>query len=223
MRLRLSRLVPPPKLKRFLPYRDLPVAILDIGCGNHSPTMTKHWFPRSTYCGLDLERYNNSPEDLKAIDQFYKADLREDLLKQIPDEHFDIILMAHVVEHIPNGEDVICRLSRKLKLGGRIYVETPSERSAVLPSGVDCLNFYDDPTHVRLYTGQELESACTAAGLDVVAAGLRRDMLWMAVGLALIPKQLSSFARYRKPFGPGLWDWLGFAQFVEAVKPPKLA
>ena len=33
MRLRLSRLVPPPKLKRFLPYRDLPVAILDIGCG----------------------------------------------------------------------------------------------------------------------------------------------------------------------------------------------
>lgn len=85
------------------------------------------------------------------------------------------------------------------------------------------MNFYDDPTHVRLYTGQELESACTAAGLDVVAAGLRRDMLWMAVGLALIPKQLSSFARYRKPFGPGLWDWLGFAQFVEAVKPPKLA
>jgi 2-polyprenyl-3-methyl-5-hydroxy-6-metoxy-1,4-benzoquinol methylase len=223
MRPRLSRFVPPPKLKRFLAYRKLPVAILDVGCGNHSPTMTKHWFPRSTYYGLDVQLYNNSLEDLQAIDQFYEADLREDSLEQIPDGHFDIILMVHVVEHITNGEDVICRLSRKLKPGGRIYVETPSERSATLPSGMDCLNFYDDPTHVRLYTQTELELACTAAGMRVVAAGLRRDMLWMVVGLALLPKQLSSLARHGKLFGPGLWDWLGFAQFVEALKPTEHA
>jgi SAM-dependent methyltransferase len=181
--------------------------------------MTKHWFPDSKYCGLDIERYNNSPDDLAAIDDFYKLDLQRDSLSVIPSGYFDLVLLVHVVEHLSNGEHVVKELAKKLKPGGSLYIETPSERSLKLPSGVDCLNFYDDPTHVRLYRLNELINACREAGLQIKASGLRRDIAWMLVGLAMFPKQILSLVKHRKPFGPGLWDLVGFAHFVEAARP----
>ena len=47
--------------------------ILDIGCGNGSPTLTKRWFPGCHYAGADIQRYNLSDADVAAMDEFYPA------------------------------------------------------------------------------------------------------------------------------------------------------
>jgi len=53
---------------RFVRGKLAPGArILDIGCGNNSPTVTKKWFPGCHYAGADIQRYNNSDADLAAI------------------------------------------------------------------------------------------------------------------------------------------------------------
>ncbi len=212
-------LLMPPKLKPFRRLRGENVAILDVGCGNHSPSVAKHWFPTAAYHAIDCVVYNNTPDDVTAIDSFYCLDLQTSSLDEVPDDHFDAIIMAHVIEHVTNGEDVIRALARKLKPGGRIYVECPSEQSLKLPSGVDSLNFHDDPSHVRLYSLPVLRRACEDSGLRVLQAAVRRDPVWMCVGLLQLPRQVKALIGQHKPYGPGLWDLLGFAHFVLAERP----
>src|SRR5690606_34531212 len=107
--------------------------------------------------GVDRDRdYNNKVEDFKLMDQFFQIDLTTLQFDQIPDNHYDAIMMAHVIEHLPNGTEVIAQLIPKLKKGGLIYIEYPGLRSTKLPSKKGTLNFYDDDTHCRIYTQVEL-------------------------------------------------------------------
>lgn len=46
--------------------------LLDIGCGNHSPQLTKLYFPKVNYYGLDITNYNNDEIDFKVMKQFYQ-------------------------------------------------------------------------------------------------------------------------------------------------------
>ena len=44
--------------------------------------------------------------------------------------------MNHVIEHIVNGIEIVEALSKKIKSGGRIYIETPSVKSlSAKPAG----------------------------------------------------------------------------------------
>lgn len=208
----------PPKLKPFLGLRNEAIAILDVGCGNHSPTMTKYWFPRSSYYGLDVQVYNNDENDLSAMSGFYQCDLQKGDLSILPDCSFDVIIMGHVIEHLTNGEQVIAALATKLKPGGQLYIECPSERSLRLPSAVDSLCFYDDPSHLRLYSLKELTRACEEAGLVVLRSSLRRDTTWAILGILMAWKHVSALIHHGKLYGPALWDLLGFAHFVLAER-----
>ena len=65
---------------------------------------------------------------------------------RLADNHYDLIILSHVIEHINNGLDVVERLSKKLKFGGHIYIEYPSLKSLQLPSAQGSLHFCDDDT-----------------------------------------------------------------------------
>jgi SAM-dependent methyltransferase len=214
---RLSHYLSPFKFQYFL-REEIPVRrILDVGCGNHSASVTKYWFPRTSYFGIDRDEYNNSSEDYALMDGFIQADLDVDSLESIESRSFDLVIMSHVIEHLQNGERALSHLVTKLCPGGYFYIECPSERSLHLPSGVDCLNFYDDPTHIRVYN---LPQVCAEAGLEVVKSGIRRDWIRALLGVTvLLPKQVVSLVRKKKLYGPALWDLLGFAQYVIARFP----
>ncbi|HNA18050.1 MAG TPA: class I SAM-dependent methyltransferase, partial [Ferruginibacter sp.] len=133
-------------------FGNQPFRLLDIGAGNHSATKVKRVFPQCEYHGVDLERdYNNSEEDFKRMTAFYEMDLTQLDFSPIPDNYYDAIVMAHVIEHLHNGDAVIRGLLPKLKSGGYMYLEYPGEKSTRLPSMRGSLNFKDDPTHVRVY------------------------------------------------------------------------
>lgn len=55
--------------------RNKPIKILDVGCGNRSPQLTKKYFPYCEYHGIDREIYNLTETDLKLMDKFYILDL----------------------------------------------------------------------------------------------------------------------------------------------------
>src|ERR1700733_5465731 len=107
--------------------------ILDVGCGNNSPSTTKQWFPGCHYSGVDVERYNNNDDDLAAMDAFYPVGVDGSGYSAIPDSSFDLILLHHVVEHMPKPEPILKSLCSKLKPGGYIWVAFPSLRSLSLP------------------------------------------------------------------------------------------
>jgi ubiquinone/menaquinone biosynthesis C-methylase UbiE len=190
--------------------------LLDIGAGNNSATNTKKWFPNCTYHGVDRNRdYNNSEADFQLMDQFYEIDLTELQFDAIPDNHYDAIMMAHVIEHLPNGTDVIKALIPKLKKGGLIYIEYPGIKSTTLPSKKGTLNFFDDDTHCRIYSKIELYNTLMTVDCQPLKGGTRRDIQ----NIFLIPiKLVHNKIKYGYVMGSIFWDLLGFAEFVLAKR-----
>ena len=202
-------------IKRRLSQKD-EVKILDIGCGSDMPGIAARAFPHGVYHGVDIAPPRS--EALRHIDQFFQLDLTTTDFTEIPNGFYDAILMSHVIEHIMNGESVIQALAPKLKAHGVVYAEFPSVRSLGLPTGTGTLQFCDDETHVRVYEISEVANAMLSAGLTVVNAGTRRDWVRIALAPTAIPLQLHTMFTTGHLHARGLWDILGFASFVVAIK-----
>ena len=198
-------------------FGSRPFRLLDVGAGNHSASLAKRWFPNSHYAGIDRERgYNNDAADFAAMDEFFELDLTQLEFDAIPDGTYDALLLAHVIEHLANGDEVLRNLVPKLKPGGLVYVEFPGPRSLTLPSRKGTLNFHDDPTHVRLFTAAEVAGILRRRGLRILEAGTRRD----PIGILMLPVHAWN-ARRAHGYVPGgvFWDLFGFAERVLAERP----
>ena len=186
--------------------------LLDIGAGNHSASKTKKWFPNCEYHGLDLNKnYNNDENDFKLMKSFYELNLEDLNLDIVPNAHFDFIMMAHVIEHLKNGEDVLVKLLAKLKPGGYLYVEYPGIRSTRLPRMKGTLNFFDDETHVRVYSLTELYNLFLKNNTEIIKGGTRRYM----PNILMMPlKVIHNLIKYGKILPSIFWDFFGFAEFI---------
>jgi len=197
-------------------FGSRPFRLLDIGAGNHSASKTVSLFPACEYYGVDISKdYNNSPEDFRAMSGFFEMDLTKLDFSILPDHFFDGIWLVHVIEHLHNGDLVIGGLMQKLKPGGFMYVEYPGPKSTKLPSMQGTLNFYDDPTHVRIYSVSELAKLFEGNGFRVLRRGTRRNFYF----LAAMPLRI--FGRWiggKKLQGNFFWDLLGFAEFIYVQK-----
>ena len=82
------------------------------------------------------------------------------------------------------------------------------------------LNFWDDPSHVRIYSPEELSGVFRSTGMTVVRAGTRRDPARL-----LLTPMLALYQRWRLGYVPGgvFWDLFGFAETVTAMKPQSSA
>ena len=197
-------------------FGSKPFRLLDIGAGNHSATKAKRVFPLCEYHGVDMEKdYNNDQEDFNQMAAFYEMDLTKLDFKSIPDNYFDGIWMVHVIEHLYNGDEVIKLLLPKLKPGGYMYVEYPGKRSTTLPSMYGTLNFKDDPTHVRIYSVEELSVLFAASQCMVLNSGTRRNAWFM---LAMPFRIVMSLVKGKKIQGNIFWDLLGFAEYLWVQK-----
>jgi SAM-dependent methyltransferase len=196
--------------------RRLPVQaprILDIGCGNNSPTTTKHWFPGCHYSGADIARYNNSDEDTAAIDTFYPLSIDGSGYSAIPDSSYDFIILHHVIEHMEVPGPILAIICSKLKPGGYIWIAFPSLRSLSLPSAEGSLQFCDDPTHVYVPDVREVSNILLANGVKVLNAGRSKDFVRALIGAAIFPWALLRRVLTGK-LPKGLWYILGFEDHV---------
>ena len=152
------------------------IRILDIGCGNNSPSVTKHWFPGCHYTGADIQRYNLGGADDAAMDAFYLLGADGSGYSAIPGASYDLVILNHVLEHMTEPAPILAALCAKLKPGGYIWIAFPSLRSLGLPSSEDeTLQFCDDPTHVYLPDIREVANVLLANGVKVLHAGPSRE------------------------------------------------
>ncbi len=151
--------------------------------------------------------------------QFQQADLERDRLPWAAGS-MDAITCMQLVEHLRDLTMLLQEAARLLKPGGRIYFETPHPKSLTLSSpperavGTFTLNFFDDPTHVRLVTLGALAQQVRAAGLEVVSSGISRSWLLAAAYplFFFLPASRQKFtARVH---------WLGWSACLIARRPP---
>jgi SAM-dependent methyltransferase len=190
--------------------------ILDIGCGNRSPSLTKKWFPACHYSGVDIQRYNLGDDDIAAMDEFFLVGVDGSGYDAIPDASYDLVILNHVVEHMSNPAPILTKLCGKLKPGGYVWIAFPSLRSLSLPHSVDeTLNFCDDPTHVYLPDVGEIANVLLANGVSIVHAGRSREgFLTSLADCFKLVKRLAIRALTGKFSGRGLWYVLGFEDHV---------
>lgn len=190
--------------------------ILDIGCGNGSPSLTKRWFRDCHYAGADIQRYNLSEADDAAMDAFFPIATDGSGYKAIPEASYDFILLNHVVEHMADPAPIVAALCKKLKPGGYIWIAFPSLRSLALPSSADeTLQFCDDPTHIRVPCVREMSNVLLAHGVKVLHAGRSREGLFTTLAdLFKLGKRLAGKLITGKFSGRGMWYLLGFEDHV---------
>jgi SAM-dependent methyltransferase len=213
----LDMLLAQPKLKILKMATDARFTVLDVGSGNASVSKMKRMYPNCIYHGVDrVTDYSAADGGSQRMDRFFQIDLESGTgLDDIPAGYYDVIIIAHVVEHLRNGLEVVAALLPKLKSGGCIYIEFPSARSLSLPSMRGCLNFSDDPTHVRVYDVREFANVLLDNGCRIVRGGRRRD--WAKI--VLLPFLMARSAMQKGGLQASVfWDLLGFADYIYARK-----
>jgi SAM-dependent methyltransferase len=163
---------------------------------------------------VDLD---GSPERYPAGSQFQRANLETERLRW-PDASMDAITCMHLVEHLHEIDWLVKECARLLKPGAKVYIETPHPKSLALPSlkaspaGSFTLNFYDDPTHVRVVDVETLAQAVRRAGLQVVASGTSRNWVFASAWPVYFFRPDS-----RQKFTSRI-HWLGWSAYVIAAR-----
>lgn len=192
--------------------------LLDVGCGNESCAITRHWISNVTYHGIDRENYG-STTDYEKMDRFFKIDLDKENLNDVLDNTYNAVIMSHVIEHLRTGDRVLRELTKKMKNGGIIYIEFPSIRSFSLPSAKGTLNFCDDPTHVRVYDVKEIANILLSEGFRIHRGGRKLDWIRLILVTPLgLLYNCYHYLRYGILSTKGLWELTGFADYVVAEK-----
>lgn len=210
----------PPRLLAVRPKLSAPGArILDVGCGNHSPSITKRYFPGCVYHGIDSGGWNLDARDEAAMDKFFQVDLEEpNGLDAVENATYDAVICSHLLEHLADPYAVVEKLARKLKPGGLMYIEVPAQKSLNLPKAVDgygpikgCLNFWDDPTHKTMVELDKVVDILEKSGCSVQRPRPRR----MARRIALLPLYMIAGMILRGYIPTSVvWDVTGFAQWI---------
>lgn len=154
------------------------------------------------------------PEKYPAGCDFQRCDFVQDKLPW-PDRSVDAITCMHVVEHLDDLPNLLTEIARLLKPGGRVYFETPHPKTVDLPSakGKFTLNFYDDPTHIRVVTMTDLAEKLTRTTLQPGATGISRNWIFAAAHpcFSLLPES-------RKRFTARV-HWIGWSAYLVARQP----
>ena len=185
--------------------------VLDVGCGDRAPYSTYEYYPNVEYSGID---YREVP-GISAMYAFYKYNIDGNDLADVPNNKYDVIILSHIIEHVNSGQKLLATLTKKLKSGGIIYIETPSERSLHLPSYYGTLNFYDDSTHTRVYSLTEMKDILQQNGCRILKSRIRHN-LKKIIFLPLYA--VSMLIRDKKISATLFWDILGFSHFIVAQK-----
>lgn len=113
------------RLERLAPTLTAGTKVLEVGC--HAGTFLHHAAGRSParFTATELDR--RFRDELRAEG----FDVRATLDDCAP-ERYDVILLFHVLEHIPAAVEFLQSLGRLLVPGGRLVIEVPSLTDALL-------------------------------------------------------------------------------------------
>jgi SAM-dependent methyltransferase len=143
-----------------LPEEMKKAPFLDIGCGRGEwlEVLRENGFDG---IGIDLNRKAVSD----CLSRGLNVELKDvfDFLEKIPDEHFSVISLFHVVEHFDFNSlfDLLFEIYRVMKKDGYIIIEMPNIENLV----VSCCQFYLDPSHINKLHGALLSEMLQFIGI----------------------------------------------------------
>lgn len=177
---------------------------LDVGSGEGGILSLAKGVAKSV-AGVELNRGQRErclAADISVYDHIDKAG---------PDNHYDVISLFHVLEHLTQPLDMLKRIYQLLKPGGCLIVEVPHARDFLL-STLDCepfKNFTFWAEHLVLHTRESLKKFLEVAGFisvklsGVQRYGLSNHLYWL---------------RHHAPGGHAYWAFLESSSLQQAYE-----
>lgn len=142
-------------IDRHVPVFDPPAgaAVLDFGCGDGKLL--------NVLLEIGWRTFGIEPSSDVAF-------LRHSRLETIPSTpQFDLVLMHHVLEHMPQPLDILRALSRAMKPGAAMFISVP--RLDTLPQHRDFHYCVNARTHLVSFSQACLRELLARAGLELVS------------------------------------------------------
>jgi len=216
----LSKIALKKRLDRFSKWRFLTelkdgAAILDVGCGGHSPYRTKAVNKTFYYTGIDIQLCHFDQRDEQLADEFHIVPA-EDFASAIAALgcRFDALISSHNIEHVEAPAAVLRSLCAVLRPGGTMYLSFPSEESVKFPPRRGTLNFHDDPTHQWLPVHDEIVDLLNECEVEIkdMTIGNRAGIPFVLGGVV---EPLSAALNKVLPF---TWNYWGFETVILGMK-----
>jgi 2-polyprenyl-3-methyl-5-hydroxy-6-metoxy-1,4-benzoquinol methylase len=158
--------------------------LLEVGSGmGHLAGQLEDTF--ETY-GIDLNHW--------AVDQsksvVTKTQLHTASAQELPfsDNSFNVVIIKHIVEHLPDPQKAIQEIGRITEPGGTLILGTPNLDSLLKPWKGDKWLGYQDPTHISLKRPSEWLSFIQDAGFELIR--VFADGFWDVPYIPLVPNPI---------------------------------
>lgn len=117
-------------------------------------------YPNIEYISSDYEK------EFEATAQYDLTDI------PLPDEHFDLLIVFHILEHIEQDVRAMSELFRVLKNGGVGLIQTPFKEGGIyedpsIKTAADRLHHFGQRDHVRIYSIAGLKKRLESCGFQV--------------------------------------------------------
>lgn len=112
------------------------------------------------------------PDDIarKNAKELYKIDLdAPEKLFESPSQHFDVITMWHVLEHVHNLHGYMQQLNQLLKSNGNLYIAVPNYTSYDADVYKSAWAAYDVPRHLYHFSPRSMKNLLQQHGFELKA------------------------------------------------------
>ena len=119
-----------------------------------------------------------------------KTSLQTASAQELPykDGAFNVVIIKHIVEHLPDPQKAINEIGRVTEKGGTLILATPNLDSLLKPWKGSKWIGYQDPTHISLKRPSEWFSFIENAGFKIQRKF--SDGFWDVPYIPIIPKQI---------------------------------
>ena len=136
--------------------------ILDVGCGRGAALSAL------ADRGFEVHGFEVSQQAVQGIDARVETRIGPDLSSvRYPDDYFDQIIIWHVLEHVPDPNEVLGEVHRILKSGGEVVVAVPNFSSLQARWSGSAWFHLDLPRHLYHFPVQSLRGMLTRRGFVV--------------------------------------------------------
>jgi SAM-dependent methyltransferase len=158
--------------------------LLEIGSGmGHLVGQLEDTF--ETY-GMDLNHW--AVKQSKSVTE--KTKLQTASAQELPfrDGTFNVVIIKHIVEHLPDPRQAIQEIGRVTEPGGTLILATPNLDSLLKPWKGDRWIGYQDPTHISLKRPAEWLELIRSAGFRPLK--IFSDGFWDVPYIRYVPAQI---------------------------------
>lgn len=155
--------------------------ILDVGCGAAYlvERAAKSGWDAS---GVEIGEWARDAASARNVKSIYIGELKQ---LEFPNNHFDAIYCAQVLEHLKSPLELLGEINRILRSGGIFYVDVPNYRTLPVLLGRDDWYMNHPPQHVNYFTSSTMTKLFERAGFFVeelyTEGGLKLEVLFKSL------------------------------------------